>query len=225
VGLRILRVCVSLTLMASGALMYAASSQRWSDACPWGNDPYTRACDVRMDHLYDFLPPTEPWKPAGMAAELAGASVLVFAMALAALPWALTACRPGRGVGAALLVCVLAAIDVGAAALRSGLADTAVSPLAGNVTIVLWLLALPVFYTSLALLSRGWAAAAAVLLVLGSPLVAAFSYAIGPFDARPWYEAISGVFVAGAGACLLVEAARRSAPRRSLSASAARRPG
>ena len=54
-ALRILRVCVGLSLMVSGALMYAASWQRWAGACPWGTDP-DRECDVHMDHLYDFLP-------------------------------------------------------------------------------------------------------------------------------------------------------------------------
>jgi hypothetical protein len=56
-----------------------------------------------------------------------------------------------------------------------------------------------------AVAARGWAAtAAAVSLFLASPLVAAFTYAIGPYDARPWWEAISGVLTATAGLCLLV---------------------
>ena len=213
-GLRILRVCVALTLMVSGALMYAASRQRWSGACPWGNDPDTRACDLRMDHLYDFLPPAEPWEPAGIAPELAGASLLIFAVALAALPWALAGRRPGSGTVLALVVCLLAVIDVGVAVLRSGLDDTVVHPFGDGLTMWLWILVLPVFISWLAFTSRGWAAAAAVLLVLASPLVAAFTYAIGSFDAAPWYEAISGGLMAGAGGCLLVEAARRSTRRR-----------
>lgn len=216
-GLRILRLCVALTLMASGALMYAASWQRWSGICPWGDDPDTRACDLRMDHLYDFLPPAEPWEPAGMAPELAGASLLVLAVALVALPWALAG-RAGVGTVLALSVCVIAVIDVGVAVLRSGLADTVVHPWSGDLATWLWILALPVLLSWLAFLSRGWTAAAAVLLVLGSPLVAAFTYAIGSFDANPWYEAISGVLVAGAGACLVVQAARRSARQRAVPA-------
>lgn len=220
-GLRIVRVWVALTLMASGVLMYAASSQRWLGACPWGNDPETRACDLRMDQLYGFLPPSEPWEPAGTAAELAGSSLLVFAMALGALPWALAGRRLGAGTVLALLVCVLAVIDVGVAVLRSGLAGTVVHPLSGDLAVLHWILALPVFFSWLAFLSRGWAVAAPVFLVLGSPLVAAFTYAIGSFDANPWYEAMSGVLVAAAGACLLAEAVRRSATRRRVPAESA----
>jgi fatty acid desaturase len=33
--LRVLRVWVATTLMASGGLLYAASWQRWAGACPW----------------------------------------------------------------------------------------------------------------------------------------------------------------------------------------------
>lgn len=132
-GLRISRVCVALALMVSGGLMYAASRQRWSGACPWGSDPDTRACDLRMDHLYDFLPPAEPWEPAGMSPELAGASLLVFAVALVALPWAL-ASRAGAGTVLALSVCVLVVIDVAVAVLRSGLADTVVRPVLDDLT-------------------------------------------------------------------------------------------
>ena len=208
-GLGMLRVWVAVALMAAGALMYAASWQRWSGRCPWGNDPDTRTCDLRMDHLYDFLPPAQPWEPAGRAAELAGASLLVFAAALVLLPWALAGRRPGPGTAAALLVCVVALVDVGTAVLRSGLSGTVVQPLAGDTTFWIWVLGVPVLCGWLALRSRGWSVGAAVLLVLGSPLVAAFTYAIGSFDANPWYEAIIGVFMGGAGLCLLVEAVRR----------------
>ncbi len=57
-----------------------------------------------------------------------------------------------------------------------------------------------------ALGARGWARAACVLLFLASPIVAALSYAIGPYDARPWWEAGSGLLTLGAGLCLLVAA-------------------
>ena len=84
--LRILRVWVATTLMASGGLLYAASWQRWAGACPWRGDQETQKCETRMDHLYDFLPPLEPWMPVGVAAQLAGASLLVLAVAVLALP-------------------------------------------------------------------------------------------------------------------------------------------
>ena len=116
---------------------------------------------------------------------------------------------------------MIAVIDVGVAVLRSGLADTVVQPWSGDLATWLWILALPALLSWLAFLSRGWTAAAAVLLVLGSPLVAAFTYAIGSFDANPWYEAMSGVLGASAGVCLLMEAARRSARQRGVPAESA----
>ena len=93
-----------------------------------------------------------------------------------------------------LLLTVLAVVAVGVATLRSGLAGEVVRPGADDLVMWLWFLVPPVLFGRLAVLSPGWAArAAAVLLVLASPLVAGFTYAIGPFDAQPWWEAISGV--------------------------------
>ena len=213
--LRVVRVWVATTLMASGGLLYAASWQRWAGACPWREDQETRSCDTRMDHLYDFLPPQEPWLPAGVAAQLAGVSLLVLAAALLPLPWALTGRKPGLPSAVALLATVLIVMGVGLAALRSGLEGAVVSPVGSDVTIALWLLVPPFLFACVAVLSRGWASgAAAVLLILASPLVAFVTYAIGPFDAQPWWEAISGLLTCGAGACVLVEAIRPPARRR-----------
>ncbi|MGY2067027.1 hypothetical protein [Blastococcus sp. SYSU DS0619] len=167
-----------------------------------------------MDHLYDFLPPMEPWLPAGAAAQLAGASLLVLAVALLPLPWVLTGRKPGLAPAAALLATVLVMIDVGLATLRSGLDGAVVRPVASDATLLLWFLVPPFLFGHLAAVSRGWAGrAAAVLLLLASPLVAAFTYAIGPWDAQPWWEAISGLLTCGAGACVLVTATRRLARR------------
>ena len=213
--LSILRVWVATALMGSGGLLYAASRQRWAGACPWRGNQETRQCETRMDHLYDFLPPQEPWMPAGAAAQLAGASLLVFALALLPLPWALTGRKPGLPFAVALLATVLVVIDVGQAVLRSGLAGAVVTPLGSGVTIVLWVLVPPFLFAGVAVFSHGWASrAAAVLLILASRLVASFSYAIGPWDAQPWWEAISGLLTCLAGACVLVEAIRRPARRR-----------
>ncbi len=212
---RISRVWVATTLMASGGLLYAASWQRWAGACPWRGDQETQTCNTRMDHLYDFLPPQEPWMPAGMAAQLAGASLLVLAVALLPLPWALTGRKPGLPSAVALLATVLSVMGVGLAALRSGLEGAVVSPVGSEITIWLWVLVPPSLFACVAVFSRGWASgAAAVLLILASPLVAFFTYAIGPWDAQPWWEAVSGLLTCGAGACVLVEAIRRPARRR-----------
>jgi hypothetical protein len=86
---------------------------------------------------------------------------------------------------------------------------------APDVTIPLWVLVPPLLFAYVAVLSRGWASrTAAVLLILASPLVASFTYAIGPWDAQPWWEAISGLLTSAAGACVLVAAIRRPARRR-----------
>ena len=211
---RFVKLWVATALVASGGLLYAASWQRWAGACPWRGDQETQACETRMDHLYDFLPPTEPWAPAGVAAQLAGASMLVLAAALLALTWAVPGRRPGRLAVAVAVAAALAVVDLGLATLRSGIEGTLVSPAAGNATIWLWVLVPPLLLARVAVLSGGWAnGLAAGLLVLGSPLVAAFSYAIGPFDAAPWWEAISGLLTSAAGACLLVGALRRPGRR------------
>ena len=213
--MRVSRVWVATTLMASGGLMYAASWQRWGGACTWFGDQVTPMCGTRMDHLYDFLPPAEPWMPAGAAAQLAGASLLVLAVALLPLPWVLTRRRPGLATAGVLVATVLMEIVVGVATLSSGLNGTAVNPAAPDITVSLWLLMPPILFGYLAVLSRGWASrVAAGLLILASPLVAAVSYAIGPWDAQPWWEAISGLLTCGAGAFVLVEAIRRPARRR-----------
>ena len=49
----------------------------------------------------------------------------------------------------------------------------------------------------------------AILLVLASPLVALFSYAVGPWDAQPWWEGMSGTLAVAAGLSLLVAAVRQ----------------
>jgi hypothetical protein len=213
--LKIVRVWVATTLMASGGLLCAASWQRWAGACPWRGEQETQTCETRMDHLYDFLPPMEPWMPAGLAAQLAGASLLALAVALPPLSWALTGRKPGLPTAVALLATALIVTGVALAALRSGLEGAVVTPVAPDVTFWLWVLVPPFLFGYIAVLSRGWVSrAAAVLLILASPLVASFTYAIGPWDAQPWWEAISGLLTCGAGACVLVEAIRRPARRR-----------
>ena len=206
-ALRLLRVVVAALLGVSGALMYAASWQRWASACPWGvfegGD-----CDVIQDHLYDFVPPSAPWEPVGDAAELAGLSLLVFALAFPLLPWAVAGRRPGRYSAAAVVAATLAQVSVGVATLRSGLTGSVVDPIGGSVATILWVLLPPVLLITWVFAARGWAAGtAAAWLFLASPLVAAFSYAVGSYDTRPWWEAISGVLTAIGGLCLLLAAA------------------
>lgn len=202
---RCVRTVAALTLVGAGALLHAASWQRWAGVCRSSAQADVRACDLRQDHLYDFLVVAEPWEPIGSAAQQAGVALLLVAFALLLAPWALLV-RPGRYVSVALVVAALAYAGVGVATLRSGLAGEVVDPLLGDATFSVWLFVPTLVLIWAALLARGWARAAAAFWVVASPLVMAFSYAIGPFDANPWYEAICGDLTVIAGVCLLVAA-------------------
>lgn len=212
-ALRLTRVVTALVLVAGGALMHAASWQRWAGFCPWGSSEETASCNTRMDHLYDFLFVADPWEPIGNASELAGISLLLVALAFLLLPWALLG-RPGLLVTAALGVSALAVADAGLAVLRSGLAGEVVDPVGPGGGWTLFLVVPTSVVIWAAVLARGWARAGAIFVVLGSPPVALFTYAIGPFDAAPWWEAYAGDLTALGGLCLLVAAARRPAPDR-----------
>lgn len=202
-ALRVLRVGVAVLLGASGSLMYAASWQRWAGACPWGEGETDR-CLLRQDHRYDVLWPSVPWEPVGDAAQLAGWSLLVLAVAFLALPWAVTGRRPNLVSATALGGVVLALVAVGVATLRSGLTGSLVRPVAPDVTLQVWFLVSPALLVWFAITaSGGWSRAAAAWLVLASPFAALLSYAQGPYDAQPWWEAISGVLTVAAGLSLL----------------------
>jgi len=220
-GLRPLRILEGLVLLASGALMVAGSAERWADVCAPGQGE-SRACDLRQDHLYDFLPPGDPWQPIGDAAELAGWSLLALSLALPLLPWALTGHRPRLGVSIAVAASTAAVGAVGLATLRSGLSGEVVEPTYPGLTFNTWLFLPPLVFGVLAARARGLTRASAVLLVVGTPLVAAFSYAIGSYDAAPWWEAVAGGLTGLAGVVLLVAAPRGSgqAPHREADAAA-----
>jgi len=202
--LRCLRLGAAILLLASGALMYAASWQRWAGSCSTGGtlDP----CELRQDHLYDFLPPAEPWAPAGDAAFLAGLSLLVLALALPVLPWALTGRRPGACSAIALLLSEVALVAVALATLRTGLSGVVVDPALETWSVAVWFLGPPLLLARFAFAAHGWARAASVVLALSMPLVGSLTYAIGSYDTQPWWEAVSGSIMALGAFCLLVAA-------------------
>lgn len=204
---RVQRILVGLLLGASGVLMYAASWQRWSGACRWNQSGGPR-CSGRQDDMFEFLPVGAPWAPIGNAAQLAGWSVLVLALAFVFLPWALTGRRPGPFIVAVQLGAVLVQAAVGVATLRSGLTGTIVEPIFGDTMIGLWYFVPFGVLVAFALFcARSSTLVAAVLcLILATPIVAVLSYYHGPFDARPWYEAISAIFTVAAGVLLLIAA-------------------
>ena len=47
---------------------------------------------------------------------------------------------------------------------------------------------------------------------MASPLVAGFTYAVGSYDARPWWEAVSGLLTVVAGGVLTAGAVRGHPP-------------
>lgn len=212
--LRSLRALTALVLVASGVLLHAASWQRWAGYCPWGSQAEIAACNTRMNHLYDFLLVGDPREPIGTASEWAGVSLLLVAFALLLLPWVLIEGRPGLGVTTAAGASALVVTNIGLATLHSGLTGEVVEPIAGGAgfTMLLWVSTSVLIW--LAVLAHGWLRAGAIFLVLGSPLVALFTYAIGPFDAAPWWEAYSGDLTALGGLCVLVATVRRSAKDR-----------
>ena len=201
-----------MLLGVSGALMYAASWQRWAGACPWG-EVESRLCVIRQDHLYDFIAPSAPWEPVGDAAQLAGWSLLVLALAFVLLPWALSGHRPGLFSAAALVAAVVAMGVVGVNTLRSGLADSVVHPLSHQLVLYAFLFLPLGLLVRFAVEVRGWPLAVVIWLILASPFVAVLSYAVGSYDARPWWEAISGLLTATAGLSLLGAAAFSNRPR------------
>lgn len=203
--LRFLRAGVGLLLGFSGALMCTASAQRWAGACAWG-DNYSELCDLRQDHLYDFIAPEAPWEPIGTAAQLAGVSLLVLALAYVLLPWALNGRRPEAIVGVVWAIGVAALVSVGVATLISGLTGIAVHPVGDGLALFAWYFVPAPLLIWFSLNAHGLTAAAGVALVLSSPFVAAAMYGIGPYDARPWSEAIRGTLTTTAGVLLLADA-------------------
>ena len=212
-GVRVVRLVAALALMGSGALMYAASWQRWAEACLWwevqGSTPF---CWVVQDHKYDFVVPSDPWTPIGTAAEQAGLSLLILAAALALMPWALTGRRPGPFSALTLVVCVVSVGVIGRTTVRSGLAGEALPVPFEGLTVRVYFLVVAILLVRLTWAARGWSRAAGILLVLAMPFPGILIYGIGPYDANPWYEGFSGILSALAGACLVVAAFRKHRP-------------
>lgn len=208
---RIVRALTAVLLLGAGALLHAASWQRWAEACPVLSPRDPAACDAVQSHLHDFLVVGEPWAPVGNAAELAGIALLLVAAALLLVPWTLdgrASLPTAGGLGVLFVVSAIAYADAGLGALRSGLAGAVVEPPLGGPWGALWILVPAPALVWLAVRAARWVRASAVLLALASPMVMFFTYALGPYDAAPWHEAICGDLTALAGLCLLVAAVR-----------------
>jgi hypothetical protein len=200
-------------LLVSGFGSVWASTQRWLPACAPGR-LQSAACSRVQDHVFDFTAPSPPWRPVGHAAEIEGVALLVLAVAavtlvplLLGVRRSLSAWLVGTAVGAGFAA-------VGSQTLLSGLRGAVADvpgTLAGAVVVLLaWpsvLLVLLLAQHRSGRPSAGWRAAAALLLLAGSPfgahLVASATVPVTAYDAIPWTEAIAGVATMLAGLALL----------------------
>ena len=208
---RTARLGAALALLAAGGLLIAASWQRWYPAC-WGDGIVSDGCSRLEAHEYDFwMPSGEPWYPLGNAAELAGLAMLLLAVAVVGLPWALAGRMPGRLSLAATAVAAVSVGVLGVQSLWSGLAGEVVEipllALAGYG----WGLGLTGLTARLVQAAPSWPQRlAGGALILASPPVA-FGYWLGSYDSRPWYEAVGGAFTAAAGLLLVAATVLESA--------------
>ncbi|TIC89111.1 hypothetical protein E8D34_00985 [Nocardioides sp. GY 10113] len=223
---RWLRLLVSVSLAGAAGLTFAAAWQRWWPACPRGGFD-SAACLAVQSHEYDYLVPSDPWVPIGRAAELAGASLLVLAVAAAVLPLVL---RPGPlHAGTRLLVVLTALVPaagltlLGLVTLRAGMVGHPVAPDLPVLTLgylacgVFWPAAL-VWLAATRPRPRAAALTTAVLVALATPIPALL--VLGPlaagytsYDTAPWSEAgAAPVLLAAAVAVWAVRRPRATPP-------------
>jgi hypothetical protein len=201
-------------MMAAGLLLIAAARERWAATCPFGSSYETGACLSRQDHAYDFLAPVEPWLPVGNAAALAGAALLVLAVAAAGVPALMLG--PGRakseGWQQTALVVVCAAVPfvglavIGWGTLLSGLQERALTVWPAPAYGFAWAIGWPLVLIALAgiavareLRGNGWRWLTVLLLVGSTPLgmVVAGPAIVGyaSYDTAPWTEAAAGILL------------------------------
>ncbi len=210
-----LTVLAGLLFVVAGGLSIMAARLRWGPACSDGFD--TVPCVLIQDHRYDYLLPTEPWDPIPGAAELAGMSYVLVAVAIALV---FAAVRSAWWVRLLQALLVLSVLFVGVTTVLSGRAGVPVEPATSVAASLmpLWMVAPPM---ALMILFTRWAlgpedggllpafawASWAGLLVLATPLPEYFviSLAVGytSHDTTPWTGAASGVLLVLAGIVLL----------------------
>ena len=185
---------MSALLIGAAFLAGAGAWLRWASVCPVGRDWETAACLTRQDHRFDALPVTAPWDADPSWSLLAGAGLVVFAIALLLLPWSLPARRWQR---VTLSVAAAAVLVEGAAAALSGLLGRVVEVPAHALVGYLYVLALPV---ALLLMIPGPASGGPrrglvlTALVLTTPLpqalfVSRLLVPYGSYDTAPWSDA------------------------------------
>lgn len=201
-------------LAAAGALMVAASAQRWWPACRLGSFD-SGACPGLQDDAYDFVLPLDPSVAVGAATQLQGVALLFLAGAALLLPAALT----GRPVAWALRLAAVS-VSIGIAVIgvvtwHAGRTGEVVALPGTTLAGALWVLGLPCLALAAAAAAEParrsrdvarWAVAGS--LVAGSPVVTTLFLApmllgYSSYDTTPWTEAVSGAFLVAAALCLL----------------------
>ncbi|MEP6563111.1 MAG: hypothetical protein ABJD68_18780 [Nakamurella sp.] len=222
-------IVAGLLFVIAGWLSILAAQLRWGDACAGGFD--SQSCLVVQDHLYDYLLPMEPWVQIAGAAELAGSSYLVVALAIALVCAAVRSSVWGRVLQVML---VLSVVLFGLTTVLSGGAGAPIEP---ATSLAEWLflgwaivgpMALVVFVTHYALGPAAdsllpplawtlWAG----LLVLATPFPEYFlmSLAVGytSYDTTPRTGAGAGVVFSSAGLVLIAGVVWNATRRASLS--------
>lgn len=201
-----------MLLIGSGVLMIVSARERWWPACRLG-DFDAPDCITRQDHLYDFLPPTQPWIPVGAAAEIGAGALLLLGLALLFLPWLL-----GGNHRAALtlpLGALLAATMLAVAVMtgRSGFSGRVVEGPGLQWVFWLWILSpVALFVTWISSETADprpgtpWRLWVVVFVSASTPFgeffLAPVLLGYGSYDTTPWSEAVSGVFLVAAGFAL-----------------------
>jgi hypothetical protein len=219
----VMRATASSLLLASAVMFVAAAAQRWWPACRRGAFE-TDACLRLQDHAFDHLLVSDPWTPAGHAAQYAGAAMILLAGAAAVLPFLLV--RRPLWFSVPVAFSTAGALTVlGAHAWTSGVTGQ-VQPTPGITAAALVLtVVVPVAAGIWAARELGagpdpardrWTRALAAALIVSSPLPTEL---LGPLvvlysshDTSPWSDAVVALPLAAAALLVWKVTPRDSAP-------------
>lgn len=207
---RVARAGTVLLLAASGVLMVMASVARWWPACAPGHAGGD-ACLAVQDHRYDVWFMAAPWRPLGPDAQLYGAATLLLATAFVVLPTLVTRGHASRTAQLGGAVLALTFAVQGGQTVLAGLTGQAVDVAVLRPLWVLQVVLLPVVLTVLVRQGRRAGRRPTLNTAAGVVLLAALTttdplaralIAVGPYDSRPWHEAVFGAALVLAAAAL-----------------------
>ncbi len=211
-----------LIFVIAGWLSISAAQLRWGDACAGGFDE--SSCVLIQDQLYDYVLPMEPWVPIPGAAELAGLSYILIALALGLV---FAAVRSAWWARVPQVLLVLSALMFGVTTLLSGRAGVPVEP--ATSIVAWWIFGLTIggvmlLATLVGLPSSGpdadsllppiawWVWAVLLLLAMPFPEYIWISVVLGyeSSDTTPWTGAGAGVLLTLAGLVLIAGVIRNA---------------